>query len=252
MAIVTYAPPFEHLYGTLYDASGAPSVTASHHGGTGDVTRRRGRGEHKGRGGWTDRHIEARWPPGEWEIAWKHSEELWALTGAAQLAEWAILLALCEDRPGQDLPPWDGTWHLFLTVNSYRWFATGTVSPIAPDINKLPLPYATITNVTSDGTIFSGSADAPNAPDDSLLYIRATNSRPGQARLFTTNELRTPIYPFSNAFIPVAAGIAPWSFTPNVVSIKPGETIGIQTRLMSEEFLPLNAHFTRLAIVSAP
>jgi len=74
--------------------------------------------------------------------------------------------------------------------------------------------------------------------------------RPTQARLFTRNDLRTPIYPFSNAFIPVAAGTAAWSFTPNVVSIKPGETIGIQTRLMSSEFLPLNAHFERLAIVA--
>ena len=250
MAIVTYVPPFLHLYGTLHDPSGAPLITATHHRETGDVTRRRGRGEHPGRGGWTDSHVTAQWPPGEWEAAFKDSVQQWSKLTEGGIALWETLLWRLQNPPAEDVPFYTCPRHLFISVNIFRWLDTGTTSPIPPDIDKLPRPYATITNVTSDGTIFSGSADTPNAPDDSLLYIRATNSRPTQARLFTRNDLRTPIYPFSNAFIPVAAGTAAWSFTPNVVSIKPGETIGIQTRLMSSEFLPLNAHFERLAIVA--
>ena len=251
MAIVTYVTPFEHIYGTTYSAGGVGALTSTHHGETGDIVRRRGRGERLGPRDYSDSHIITRWPPGEAAIAWKHSEAQWALMNAFQLGQWGLLLAACQKKQDQDVPWYPGQWQLFLTVNTYRWFATRTTTTIAPDINKLPGPYATIQTLGSDGVTFSGSANTPNAPDDALLFIRATNSRKGQARLFTLNDLHTPIYPFHGAFIPIAAGAANWSFVPNVVSIQPGDAMGIQTRLMSSEYLPLNPHFERIAIVSS-
>jgi len=131
----------------------------------------------------------------------------------------------------------------------FRQLAGLDPSAIPPSMDNIPGSEFHLIDLRSNGDLFGGSAAAPAAPDGSLLFLRTTNSRNGQARLFPHNELHIPTSNTSLSFAPITNYTVNWSITPDTVAIRPNETIGIETRLLSADYLPLPPEFCRLAIV---
>lgn len=249
MAIVTYVPPFSHIYGTTRNASSQSSLISTHHDNTGDVVRPPGR---KTREPAPPGSPEGYGPPLGWtplNQAERAAARAWEELNPLQSSYWQRLLKNLQEHkpPGYTIPT--NTQRLFISTNVYRQLAGLSISEIAPSIADIPGPDFQIATLTAAPPTFSGHALTADAPNGALLFIRATNSRPGQARLFNQNDLHIPTRNTALSFITIKDKKATWTITPDTITIRPTESIGLSTRLLSCAFLALDPIFLRLALV---
>jgi len=252
MALVSYVPPIASVRGSLHQTGAITGLICSTSPETGDVVRTRGPGESPGSIWHPDFMCTPQGFRGAPQYTFDRAMNRWSGLLPMERNKWEMLFNFLHDLRYPDLEIGTTAQHLFVSVNIYRCLRTGDMTSIPPATENIPGPAFAITSLTSDGTLFCGTANAPDAPDASLLHFLTTNSRPGQARLFSRNDLRIPTRDTKLSFCTIAARHAAWAITPDAVKIRPGETIGLKTRLLSADFLSLVPRFYRLAIVSHP
>jgi hypothetical protein len=249
MAIVTYVPPFAHFYGSFARHRNTPPIVGSHHVETGDVVRKHGRKYSLAAERFKNwyQHRNDKSPRSNRHIS-DASEKFSTLT-QDELRQWQDLLDRLTRTAYHDDFEYMTPQNLYVLVSIFRALAEQPPPTVPPSFDKIPGSEWHLIDLRSNGNLFGGSATAPEAPDGSLLFLRVTNSRHGQARLFTSNDLHIPTSRTCLSFTTITNHAVNWTITPDTVAIKPNETIGIETRLLSADYLPLPPNFSRLETV---